>query len=329
MASIKIIWGGASIMDEVAYPTLESINEVLDILHAKGIKIIDTAKLYKNSEELLGKLHADSRFIIDSKYPGGFSSEPSTPESFLASLDESLALLQTDQLDVYYMHAPERRSSTEDLLASIDSAYQAGKFKRFGLSNYLAEEVEEVVRICREKNYVVPSVYQGNYSAVARRAEKEIFPTLRKHNISFYAYSPIAGGFLTKDVATLVSGGEGRWDPNTPLGEIYNALFNKPSMLEGLGQWDKISKESGISKAELAYRWAAHNSALKGEFGDAVIFGSRNVEQLNQTLAALSKGPLSEEIAAQIEQVWNIVEADSPLDTFNSFPQNDKVALSL
>ncbi|KGO77324.1 Aldo/keto reductase [Penicillium italicum] len=320
MAGIKIIWGAGSIMDEVSYPTLESINEVLNILQAKGIKTLDTAKIYNNSEELLGKLHADSRFILDSKYPGGFSPEPSTPESFATALNESLARLQTDQLDVYYVHAPERRSSTEDLLASINASYQAGKFKRFGLSNYLAEEVEEVVRICREKNYVVPSVYQGNYSAVARRGEKEILPTLRKHNISFYAYSPIAGGFLTKDVATLVSGGEGRWDPNSALGGIYNALFNKPDMLKGLEQWENISKESGISKAELAYRWVAHNSALKEELGDGLVIGSRNVEQLNQTLAALSKGPLSAEIAEQIEQVWKIVENDSPLDTFNSFP---------
>ncbi|CAI7588789.1 unnamed protein product [Penicillium crustosum] len=326
MAGIKIVWGGASIMDEVAYPTLESINEVLDILQSNDIKTIDTAKIYNNSEELLGKVHADSRFTIDSKYPGGFSPDPSTPESLVTSLNESLARLQTNQLDVYYMHAPERRSSMEDLLASINASYQAGKFKRFGLSNYLAEEVEEVVRICREKNYVVPSVYQGNYSAVARRGEKEIFPTLRKHNISFYAYSPIAGGFLTKDVATLVAGGQGRWDPNTPLGGIYNALFNKPSMLKGLEQWEKISKESSISKVELAYRWVAHNSALKEKLGDAVIVGSRNAEQLNQTLAALSKGPLSPEIAAQIEQVWKSVEADAPLDTFNSFPHNDKAA---
>lgn len=98
MASIKIIWGGGSIMDEVSYPTLESINEVLDVLQAKGIKTIDTAKLYNNSEELLGELHADSRFTIDSKYPGGFGPEPSTPESFVTTLNESLALLQTDQV---------------------------------------------------------------------------------------------------------------------------------------------------------------------------------------------------------------------------------------
>ncbi|KAJ5163134.1 Aldo/keto reductase subgroup [Penicillium coprophilum] len=325
MSDVEVIWGGASLMDEVAYPNLESINEVFDILQANGIKHIDTAKFYNNSEVLLGNLHAHSRFTIDSKYPGGFGSEPSTPESFTETLDQSLARLQTDQLDIYYMHAPERRSSMEDLMVGIDAAHKAGKFKRFGLSNYLAEEVEEVVRICREKNYVMPSVYQGNYSAVARRPEKEILPTLRKHNIAFYAYSPIAGGFLTKDVATLVAGGEGRWDPKTPLGGVYNALFNKPHMLKGLGEWEKISKGSGIPKAELAYRWVMHNSALKAELGDALIIGSRNVEQLNQTLAALNKGPLSAEITAQIDQVWDIVEVDSVLDTFNGFPKYDKV----
>jgi aflatoxin B1 aldehyde reductase len=187
------------------------------------------------------------------------------------------------------------------------------------LSNFLADEIEEVVRICREKNYILPTVYQGNYSAVARRVESEIFPTLRKHNIAFYAYSPIAGGFLTKDVEKLVSGGEGRWDPKTMLGGLYNTLYNKPNMLEGLKLWGDISEESGIPKAELAYRWVAYNSDLKGELGDGVIFGSRNVEQLNQTLASFDKGPLDAEIAQKIEGVWKLVEPDAPLDNFNAF----------
>jgi aryl-alcohol dehydrogenase-like predicted oxidoreductase len=162
-------------------------------------------------------------------------------------------------------------------------------------------------------------VYQGNYSAIARRVESEIFPTLRKHNISFYAYSPIGGGFLTKDVEKLVSGGEGRWDPSTPLGSLYNKLYNKPHMLEGLKLWGNIAKTTGISKVELAYRWVAHNSVLKGELGDGLIFGSRTVEQLNQTLAALDNGPLDADVAEQIEKVWTLVEPDAPLDNYNAF----------
>lgn len=222
-------------------------------------------------------------------------------------------------MDVYYIHAPDRRFPLEEFLAGVNALYQAGKFKRFGLSNYLATEVDEVVRVCREKGYVLPTVYQGNYSAVARRMETELLPTLRKHNIAFNAYSPIAGGFLTKDVEMLISGGEGRWDPTTMLGGLYHGLYNKKNMLDGLRLWDKISKESGIPKAELAYRWVAHNSALKGELGDGVIFGTRTIEQLNQTLAGFAKGPLDSEIVAQIEQVWKIVEVDAPLDNFNDF----------
>ncbi|KAJ5130238.1 uncharacterized protein N7515_006277 [Penicillium bovifimosum] len=323
MAPVNLIWGGGSIMNEAEFPTLKSIQDLLDILHAKGIKSIDTATIYASSEKRLGETHAAGRFAIDTKYPGGFGPEPenSVQETFNTVLGTSLSLLQTDQLDVYYIHAPDRRVPLEDLLAAVNAAHQAGKFKRFGLSNYLASEVDEVVRICREKNYVLPSVYQGNYSAVARKVETELFPTLRKHNISFYAYSPIAGGFLTKDVEKLVAGGEGRWDPESHIGKLYHALYNKPTMLEGLKLWEKISTETGIPKAELAYRWVVHHSILDGKFGDGVIFGSRTVEQLNQTFEGLSKGPLSAEIVAQVEQVWKVVEADSPLDNFNALNQ--------
>ena len=63
----------------------------------------------------------------------------------------------------------------------------------------------------------------------------------------------------------------------------------------------------------------AYNSALSGESGDRVIFGTRTIKQLDQTLAAFAKGPLDSEIAAQIEQVWKIVKVDAPLDNFNDF----------
>lgn len=178
--------------------------------------------------------------------------------------------------------------------------------------------MEEVVSVSLAKGYVVPSVYQGNYSPIARRADSEILPTLRKHNIAFYAYSPIAGGFLSKDMESLVTSNAGRWNPSTFLGGLYHALYNKPNMLEALRLWDKISKESGISKADLAYRWVRYNSALNGELGDGVLIGSRTTEQLKETFSGLKHGPLSPEIAAQIEEVWNLAKSDAPLDNFNN-----------
>ncbi|KAJ5895025.1 hypothetical protein N7495_006716 [Penicillium taxi] len=316
-ATVKFIFGGGLIESEALFPSLDYINEVLNLAASRGIKTIDTATIYGKSEELLGNVDAKSRFAIDTKYPGGFSPVPSTKESVLATVDQSLKQLKTDQIDVYYIHGPDRRISLETLLEAVNSAYQDGKFKRFGLSNYLAEEVEEVVRICREKGYVLPSIYQGNYSAVARRAEKEILPTLRKHKIAFYAYSPIAGGFLTKDVENFEVVG-GRWEKTSKIGGVYHRLYNKPALLEGLKLWEKISKESGIPKAELAYRWVAHNSALSGELGDGVVVGSRTIEQLNQTFDGLDKGPLDVKLAEQVAEVWKTVENESPLDNLNA-----------
>ncbi|KAF9885261.1 hypothetical protein FE257_013059 [Aspergillus nanangensis] len=200
----------------------------------------------------------------------------------------------------------------------MNALYQAGKFRRFGLSNFLPEEVENVISLAK-KNYILPSVYQGNYNAVGRISETELFPILRRHNISFYAYSPVAGGFLTKKVEHLVAGtGGGRFDVKNPAGTMYNSLYNKPSMLEGLKLWEQIAEEAGIPKAELAYRWVVYHSALKEELGDKVVFGARGNEQLRQTLAAVKNGPLSPEIAQRIEEVWT-VKHEAPLDNFNSF----------
>ncbi|RQM07799.1 hypothetical protein DH86_00000671, partial [Scytalidium sp. 3C] len=105
-----------------------------------------------------------------------------------------------ERVDVFYIHVPDRRTPLEETLAGINELYKAGKFKRFGLSNYLANDIEDVMRISKQHNYVLPTVYQSNYSAVARRQEAEIFPILDKYKIAFYAYSPLAGGFLTKTV---------------------------------------------------------------------------------------------------------------------------------
>lgn len=158
--------------------------------------------------------------------------------------------------------------------------------------------------------------FAGNYSAVARKQEDELFPLLRKLNMSFYAYSPIAGGFLTKTKQDIQDR-KGRFDPETPLGQMYTNLYSKPSYLEALQEWSDIAQEEGIPKAELAYRWVAYNSSLKPEYGDGIIVGASSMEQLEQTLKSCNKGPLSEKAVKRIDEVWKKIEHEAPLDNYH------------
>ena len=167
------------------------------------------------------------------------------------------------------------------------------------------------------KGYVLPSVYQGNYNPVSRLNEAELFPLLRKLKMSFYAYSPLAGGFLVKTPEFLAAGNQGRWDKSASYGELYHKLYNKPSMLQALNQWEAISKESGIDKAALAYRWVTFNSHLTTKFGDGIIIGAGRLSQLEETLKWLEDGPLDSKATQQIDKVWDAVKHEAPFDNYS------------
>ncbi|KAL4860308.1 hypothetical protein BDV12DRAFT_210105 [Aspergillus spectabilis] len=314
-SKVGVVFGGNALQDEF-FGGLEMKKEALSLLHTEGIRNIDTASGYAASEENLGKLGAAKLYTLDTKFTGGTPETP-TKETIIATANESLKKTGAKQFDVYYIHAPDPRVTFEVAIDAVNTLYHDGKIQRFGLANFLPPQVEEVIRVAKENNWITPTVYQGPYSAVARRSEKELFPILRKHGISFYAYSPIAGGFLAKDPEQLDPNDGGRWDSQTWVGNVFHVLYNKPSMLEGLKAWGDIAKESGLEKAELAYRWNLYNSALRGEYGDKIIIGSNNVEQLRETLGFLKKGPLSAEVVERIEGVWRIVEKDSPFDNFH------------
>jgi len=171
--------------------------------------------------------------------------------------------------------------------------------------------------------FFLPSVYQGNYSPVARLQEEKLFPLLRELKISFYAYSPLAGGFLTKTKEDLLAGsGEnvGRFSSNAGgVSGMYRALYVKPAYLEALSEWAKAAEEEGASKAELAYRWVSYNSPLKPEQGDGIIFGGRTLQQVEETVQSLKRGPLKPETLKKIDHIWETIKHEAPLDNYHSF----------
>jgi len=321
MPGLTAVFGAAPFNPGSAFPDSESVNNALDLLEQNGVKILDTAQLYGDSEKMLGIAEAGKRFIIDTKSRGGFEAGTGLkPENLYKEAHESIKKLKVKSVDIFYIHAPDPTVSHESWLPTLDKLHKEGLFQRFGLSNFMAEDVQSIYDICKEKGFVLPTAYQGNYSPVARMQDTILFPTLRKLKIAFYAYSPLAGGFLAKTKQQIEEGkAAGRFTPGTPLGDMYIMLYCKPSYLEALSDWEKIAVDEGCSKAELAYRWVSYHSPLKPEHGDAVIFGASSAEQIVQTIQGLKKGPLKESSAKAIDAVWETVKHDAPLDNYHSF----------
>jgi aflatoxin B1 aldehyde reductase len=318
MAGLKIIFGGAGINPDGAFRNADAVNAVFKVLEENGVKNIDTAQLYGESETILGQVGAGDRFIIDTKSRGGFDSGNALKPEVLSKLaHESIEKVKVKKFDIFYIHAPDASISPETYLPTINDLYKEGIFSRFGLSNFKPEDVQSIYDISKSKGFVLPTVYQGNYSPVARLQDDTLFPVLRKLNIAFYAYSPLAGGFLTKTKKSIEEGA-GRFNLDA-IGGMYHAMYVKPSYLEALAEWEQIANEEGCSKAELAYRWVSYHSPLKPEQGDGIIIGASRLEQLDQTIKGLKKGPLKPETVKAVDAVWEKVKHDAPLDNFHSF----------
>lgn len=314
-SAITPVFGGGGFNPGRSFGDHASIKQVFAVLKEGGCTHLDTAALYGESERLLGELKAGDEFTIDTKTKGGFGGKGhATKEQIIEEATDSEKKLGC-KVDIFYIHAPDGETPLEQTLEGINEVYKKGFFKRFGLSNYKAEDVEKVYNLCKEKGYPLPSVYQGNYNPVARKQETMLFPTLRKLGMAFYAYSPLAGGFLTKTKQDILDG-KGRFGADS-LGGLYSKLYNRPAYLEALSQWEKVSKEEGLSEAELAYRWVTYNSPLKKENGDAIIFGASSLEQVKKTLGYIQAGPLSEKALKGIDEVWKTIEHEAPLDNYH------------
>ena len=185
----------------VTISTVEQAQAWLNVFRSHGHDTIDTARRYPSpapgtSEKLLGQTDVASWATIDTKVfsnPGDHA-----PEKIGESISGSLADLKVSGVHINYCHFPDRTSSLEGMCKAMAAGVAAGQMKHWAISNYSIDEVESIVSICKEQNYPLPVVYQGIYSALARKMEDGLLPALRKHNIAFYAYSPAAGGAFSK-----------------------------------------------------------------------------------------------------------------------------------
>ncbi|KAJ1142247.1 hypothetical protein NDU88_008574 [Pleurodeles waltl] len=293
--------------------------QVVQEFMSRGFDQLDTAFMYGGgeTERVLGAMGLGPQVKIATKV-NPLEGNTLKPESVRSQLETSLKRLQTSSVDLLYLHMPDHETPIQDSLRACQELYEEGKFKELGLSNYASWEVMEAYQICKNNNWVLPTVYQGMYNATTRQVETELLPCLRHLGIRFYAYNPLAGGLLTgryRYEAKDTSQPTGRFFGHT-WAETYRKRYWKEEYFRGIELVERALEVAyGAKKPSLtaaALRWIYHHSKLKGECGDAVIIGMSSMEHLLQNLAGAEEGPLLPGVLEAYDQAWNLVAHDCP-----------------
>ncbi|KAF8513704.1 aflatoxin B1-aldehyde reductase [Hysterangium stoloniferum] len=302
---IPLIYGAADIgaVGKAKVTDLSVAQALIDVFVNAGHVGVDTSRQYSTgtSEEYLAKLDLKGARIDTKVFPTqpGNHSAARLPELF----QQSLTALQGNKIRVFYLHAPDRSVPFEETLKTVDELYRAGHFEQFGLSNYMAWEVAEIVGICKANGYVLPTVYEGVYSILERGVEQELIPCLRKFGIKFAAYSPLAGGVL---VGIYLNKGFEDAEPGSrfdPAGQ-YAAFFRRryePAIIPTRELNDVVVKH-GFTLLEVSIRWLQHHSILTPD-DHGIIYGGSKPEQLAKTLKINEEGPLPDEVIQAVNEM--------------------------
>ncbi|XP_044173576.1 aflatoxin B1 aldehyde reductase member 2-like isoform X2 [Acropora millepora] len=302
----------------------EQVEEFVKLCMEKGIYDFDTAYMYTGgkSEEIMGNissLHSPEAFIATKANP--WTEKGLKYDGVVEQMNVSLERLKKDCVDLFYLHAPDHATPIEETLAAVNHLYREGKFKSFGLSNYASWQVAEIYYLCKQNNYPLPTFYQGMYNSVTRQVEEELFPCLRRFEIAFYAYNPLAGGLLTgkhhfEDRENSMIQ-HGRYSGTGPWSDVYLKRYWKKPLFKLIDQLkltlDSIYGVGKVSLVDASIRWMYHHSKMDGANGDAVIIGASSVKHLRENLESTKQGPLHEDVVKIFEEAWGEIKGDCPL----------------
>ncbi|KAL5584646.1 hypothetical protein FOVSG1_014035 [Fusarium oxysporum f. sp. vasinfectum] len=295
----------------------ETYNKALDIFQSKGYNEVDTARVYVGGKQE-GWTGSQTNWkerglTVDTKVKYPVQPGENTYDKVIESVETSLKELGTDCIDLLYLHRPDRGTPFQETLEAINKLHKDGKFVKFGISNFTAYEVAEVVMICKYNNWVRPTVYQGMYNCLTRSIEAELFVACRRYGLDIVVYNPIAGGLLSGKIKSMdIKPESGRFSDQSKIGTAYRQRYFRESTFKALKAIEEATEKNGLSMLETALRWIIHHSGLKVTNGnDGIIIGMSSIQQLEQNLELVEKGPLPDEVVKALDQAWLYSKADT------------------
>ena len=224
-------------------------------------------------------------------WPGPYGDRGSR-KYLLASLDQSLARMGLDYVDIFYSHRFDPDTPLEETMSALATAVQSGRALYAGISSYSAERTAEAAAILRQMG-VRLLIHQPSYSMLNRWIEESLLDTLEEQGAGCIPFSPLAQGLLT-----------GKYLNGIPAGSrasLHGSSLDKDQLTEAtlahIRSLAEIAKARGQSLAQMALSWA-----LRDQRVTSVLIGASSVAQLEENLAATKNTTFSEEELAAIDR---------------------------
>ena len=303
--------------DQTAQPEAQAI--VADA-HAQGVNYLDTADVYTKgaSETMVGTLLKGQRhdWVLATKLGNKMSERVNqghySRSWMMQSIAASLARLQTDYVDILYLHLDHNGMNLEEPLRALEAMLQAGQIRYWGVSNFRGWRIAEVVRLAGQLGMPGPVVCQPYYNLLNRMPEVEVLPACQHYGIGVTPYSPIARGVLT-----------GKYLPNqapdagTRAGRADKRMVEtefRPESLQIAQTLMQHAQARGVSLAQFATAWVLANRAVS-----AVIAGPRTLAQWQDYAPALDF-QINAEDEALVDQLVRPGHPSTPGYTDPAYP---------
>jgi voltage-dependent potassium channel beta subunit len=286
-------------------------DELMGMAYDSGVNFFDNAEVYAagESEKLMGRVLSKkswdrTSYVLSSKAYFGWRGKQNKPNQtglsrkhLTEACHEAVQRLQTDYLDIYFCHRPDKNTPIEEVVWTMNILIQQGKILYWGTSEWSAAEIMEAHRAAAQYGLIGPSVEQPQYNLLERqKMEYEFLMIFKTVGMGTTIWSPLASGLLT-----------GKYNDGIPEGsrfalEGFDWLKNQwmvDDKLNKVRQLTEIAREIGTSTATLSIAWCVANPNVT-----TAILGATKKEQLTENLKALEVLPkLNAEVMQRIDEV--------------------------
>ncbi|MFC5502003.1 aldo/keto reductase [Lysinimonas soli] len=208
----------------------------------------------------------------------------------LSSLDQSLARMGLDYVDIFYSHRPDPETPIEETMGALATAVRSGRALYAGISNYDPQQTKAAY-VALQAEGIPLLIHQPRYNMFDRKIEHGLFPVLDEIGAGSIVFSPLAQGMLTDrylhGIPDDSRAATGRWIDESHISASY---------LERVRALDAIAKGRGQTLAQLALTWVLRHPQVT-----SALIGASSVAQLESSLGAVGAAPLSDEELAAIE----------------------------